>query len=391
MSLIDRPEVLGQQGAFTDTVAVDAATLQVPDFVEDYTGALVEREALMGVTSDGRTVQYSEVEDADRAEREEALAERYSSGEIASLGLRFLRHKFGRNWKKAVDGRQYVVAYIGADDEFSDLGRSVESQTFGYEFYSDEVKKHGKTNKAPRRYPLLGADEDYRPYDPGTVFATVLDVSREGGPVSAGSLRIIEHVEGVGHKDLNDFVADDPKNPWLDEIKAQHFAEDEPYDPMVAWQRLGAAEGVNLDPKRSLDIATHASALEYRGRHGDLDGPSMLFFHACLRYALAHPEVGENLLAIFDMNPYQNVQQYGGPFDTYRGITPQKYGGEGLTIPAFCIIERALERIPLTPTPGVGEAFVGGGILRLMALLPNDSEPDVYSNRAVGLAGQYGE
>lgn len=297
-------------------------------------------------------------------ERERDLEARFDPDRMATLCEDYFENGVpGINLKEHINGRNFVVAYIPAGGPYGDIGRAVEYPVFAKAF----------------KQSLTEVDRDYGKYDAGSVFACVIDVSGEK-PVPAGALRAIHYVEGLGFKDMNDLVEDDPDNPWIDEIKTKYFADGEPYDPMVAWQRLGARVGVDLKPEESLDIATHASAKEYAGKHGDINGVSMLFYHACLRYALATGH--KNLLAIFDIKPFENLQQFGSPFDTYADLEDHPYGGPYDTRPAFCLIERALERIGATDVAGV---FINGDLLDQQALMPNEYLPDTYSNAAVGL------
>lgn len=309
---------------------------------------------------------------------EQDLEERFSEARLHELCDDYLENGTGVNLKEMLNGRQFVVAYIDATGKYGDIGRSVETQVFAKHFAKPESET-----------PLLDIADDYGKYDEGSIFACVIDAS---GDVirPAGALRIIEHKEGLGFKDVNDLVIDDSdleieeseKNPWLGEIKAAYFEDGEAYDPAVAWQRLGERNGVELSLPDSLDIATHASGEAYSGAHGDIDGVSMLFYHACLRYALAHNK--ENLLAIFDLKPFANLQQFGGPFDTYKGLQPHPYGGPGDTMPAFCKLEKGVQRIRDNDA-FVGSIFIDGFSLNDTALLPNEYQPELYANEAVGL------
>lgn len=130
----------------------------------------------------------------------------------------------------------------------------------------------------------------------------------------------------------------------------------------------------------SVDIATHASAASHRGKRGALDGVSMLFYHACIRYALATRRA--NLLAIFDLKPLANLQQFGNPFDVYHGLTPKPYGGPYDTLPAAGIIEEGMQRIRAF-NAAVGHVFFDGVGLRDTALLPMEYDPERHSDEAI--------
>lgn len=295
---------------------------------------------------------------------ESELDERFAPERIGDLCNEFLEQGTGINLRSLVGDRQFVVAYIHAESPYSDIPRSVETTVFANAF---------KLKKAE-------VVKDYGKYDPSSYFASVIDVSTPK-PVSAGALRITEYDPQLGFKDVNDLISD-PESPWLDEIKDAYFEAGEVYDPVIAWQRMAARAGVELNLEESLDIATHASAEEYRDKHGSMDGVSMLFFHACLRYTLATRK--KNLLAIFDLKPLANLQQYGEPFDTYEGLSPHPYGGPGDTMPAFCLVQRGIERIRQNDE-AVAQAFEYGTFLDQLALFPNEYLPEIYSDKAVGL------
>lgn len=251
--------------------------------------------------------------------------------------------------------RRYIVAYIPAMSDYSDIGRAVEARVFSKTF----------------KEPLEKVVEDYGKYDENSVFAVVIDMNPENGdlPKAAGALRITKNSH-VGFKDVNDLLVDEDENPWIDEIKTNYFEKGEAYKEKIAWDRLGEkACGQAIQLEDSLDIASHASMPEYAGVNGAIDGVSMLFYHACLRYALAHDKA--YLLAIYDLPPLDNIQQFGKPFDTYDGLSPHPYGGPFPTIPAFCKIEEGLRRMKRDST-FVYEVFRNGAGLSEHALLPSE-------------------
>ncbi len=304
------------------------------------------------------------------AELESNLEQRFDPERLAALCNDYLENGIpGINLKEQIHGRDFVVAYIPADSPYGDIGRSVEYQVFAKAF----------------RLSLAQMDHDYAKYDEPSVFAVVIDVKDDkfDKPAPAGVLRSIHYKEGVGFKDINDLVVDDPSNPWIDEIKTQYFEPGEEYDSTVAWARLAAHAGVELKPEECFDIATHAAGPNYAGADAGVTSTSMLFFHACLRESLANNR--ENLLAIFDLKPLANVQQFGGPFDFYEGLGDYPYGGPFPTRPAYCKIDRALERIGAT---FAADAFIYGKGLESLALMPNEYLPEIYSNKAVGLEEQ---
>ena len=298
-------------------------------------------------------------------EVEQELDERFSPERIGNLCTEFIEGGLGFDAREKLQDRPFLVAYIPADSPYADIPRSTETAVFSRAF----------------SLPKAEIVRDYGKYDPASTFVAVIDASKTP-PVSAAALRITDYQPELGFKDVNDLVADDPKNPWINEIKDVYFAQGESYDSDLAWQRLGKGVGVELKLEESHDIPSHASAPEYAGQHGGLNGASMLFYHACLRYALAHKK--SNLVAIFDIPPFKNLQQFGEPFRTYQGLNPHKYGGPYDTIPAFCILEEGIQRVRQNDV-NIGRAFIDGAMLDQNALLPNEHQPEQYSNEAVGL------
>lgn len=316
--------------------------------------------------------------------REQEWQERLAPERIAALSEQFLAEGVpGVNLREAAGDRQFVVAYIPALDEdgnenpYADLARSVE-----YAVFTQNFNKNSD-------HPFADHDSDYGPYDPGSTFAVVIDLAGEQ-PRPAGVLRSTEYVPGIGFKDMKDLIVDDPENPWLEEIKAEYFVEGEAYDPLVAWQRLGQralGEAVE-DLTMAQDIITHATFREYGSSAGKdkgeagMNGVSMLFFHACLRFALL--KNATHLVAIFEEYALNNLQQFNQPFVTYEGLLPHVYGNDDdsedatQTLPAICRIEDGIARVR-DFDEAVGEAFVNGTGLDLMALFPQEYQPELYA------------
>lgn len=295
---------------------------------------------------------------------EAELEARFDRDRVGALINDYLENGIeGVNLREQLADRQFVVAYIDADSPYADIPRSVETEVFADAF----------------KQSLGQVYEDYGKYDAKTTFATVMDVSLDV-PRAAGVLRIIDFDPNLGFKDVNDLLVDEPENPWIEEIKNGYFEEGEAYDEATAWKRLGARVGADIKLDESLDIATHASAKEYRGKNGAMDGVSMLFFHACVRYSEA---IGaNNLLAIFDLPPLANLQQFGNPFELYEGLEPHPYGGPFPTIPAFCVLKEGLQRIKENDED-VWSVMTKGALLDTMALLPSEYLPEIYSDEAV--------
>jgi hypothetical protein len=303
--------------------------------------------------------------------QEAELEARFAPERIGRLANDFLDNGTATNLRELAGDRQFVVAYIPSDSPYADIPRSVETQVFAKTF----------------GYTLTEIVKDYGKYDPVSTYAAVIDISTEV-PTAAGALRICEFDPSLGFKDVNDLVTDDPENPWIDEIKAGYFAPGEVYDPGVAWERLGRqacrdiADVDFLKLDESLDIATHASAEGYNGANGNMGSVSLQFYHACLRNALARKS--QNLLAIFDIPPLKNLQQFGDPFRTYEHLKPHPYGGPYDTVPAFCVIQEGMQRIR-DNNAYVGDVFINGKDIDKHSLLPKEYQPDIYSDEAVGL------
>lgn len=299
---------------------------------------------------------------------EAELHEMFNPERISELAAEFVSTETenGKDLITLAGERQFVVAYIPADSPFSDIPRSVETRVFSTWF----------------KQSFGQVVADYGKYDSASEFVAVIDLGdNPEKPRAASALRIIDD-SPLGFKDVNDLVKD-PESPWREEIKDGYFDPGEQYDPEIAWQRLGErAAGSGLILADSQDIASHASEAGYAGQNGDLNGPSMLFYHACLRRALADGK--SNLLAIFDQKPFENLQQFGNPFDTYPGLSFKAYGGPGPTMPAFCRLDEGMQRIR-NKNEGVGKVFIDGFGLDQLSLLPNEYAPDRYSNEAVGL------
>lgn len=313
-----------------------------------------------------RLIEAPPIAEASQPDLEEELKARFDHERIGQLAEEFLKSGTPFDLKELAGNRQFVVAYIPADSPFSDIPRSVETTVFAKTF----------------NMTLAQVAEDYGKYDPVSVYATVIDVSTPL-PRAAAALRICEYDPNLGFKDVNDLVHD-PESPWLGEIKENYFAPDEPYDAVTAWKRLGEkACGAERKLDESLDIATHASAEDYQGERGDINGPSMLFYHACLRYAFATGK--KNLLAIFDLKPLDNLQQFGEPFEVYPDLKPHPYGGPGDTLPAFCRVEKGTQVRISNANKIAADVLIYGANLETIGLLPNEYEPEKYGNQVVNL------
>lgn len=335
-----------------DTVAPESGSLAVASTLTPNVPSL--SQVLEAVVSDNGDVVPNSQEDLNR---------RFNPERIAALTQDFLENGTGINLKEAAGERQYVVAYVNGDSQYADLGRVVETKVFSNWFEMPEpevVEKYGGV------------------YDPLSTFVCVFDLHEEN-PRPVGALRMVNYSPEGWFKDIRDFVAS-PDSPWLEDIKAAYFAEGEAYDPQVAWDRMLAANGdTPLDPATTYDVTSHSVMPGY-GSHASDGGVSILFFHACMRWGMAQGK--EDIVAIFDIKPFENLDALGGPFNAYKNIPDRAYDGPGLTRPAYCNLKVAEERFFAA---GLGEYFVEGQGMQTTALLPDEYQPELYSNAAVGL------
>lgn len=293
------------------------------------------------------------------------LEARFDKERVDQLAEQYLVEQFGPEWRNAVGDRNFVVGVMPATSEYADAAKMIETTKFARRF-----KRH------PSR-----VFEEYEAYNEVSTFLIAIDVSGEQ-PTPAGTLRIIEPNETKGMKSINDLVEDKPGNPWIDEIKAGYFGEDENYDAAEAWIRLCQRVGVELDPDESFDVAT-ISVLDKYGTDGSIDGTSIALYHSCLRYALGNGI--KNLVSIQDLVPLKFLQQYGDCFSLFEDLQPHPYGGPYDTIPAWAELQEGMRRVR---SSGFGGIFIEGEGIDQDYYLLKDYSPEQYSDQAVGL-GSY--
>lgn len=296
-----------------------------------------------------------------QAVTEQELITRFSPERMKDLATQFLEEGTGENLKDKLNGRPFVVTYLHGESPYSDLARSVEQEVFSEAFGMPHTEVYEK-------YSLKD--------DATSVFACVIDTADPDNPKPVGALRMVGYNPEHGFKDLNALVVDEPfdtetmqGNPWLEEVKAKHFKAGEEYDPKLAIERIIEATGEELALEDTLDVTSHSAVKGFRGKNGALDSTSMLFFHACLDEALRQGK--KNLVAIFDIGPFDNLQQFGEPFDTYDGLDRHPYDGPNDTQPAYCVIEKGVQRIE-DFDQAVADTFVRGVGLDAMALMPKE-------------------
>jgi hypothetical protein len=304
----------------------------------------------------------SESQEINPDSQELELVERFQAERLHRLSAEFLERE-GLVGK--IEGKEFVVGLIKATDELSDIARSVETKVF-----SDRFSRS-----------LSEVDAEYKKQDELSTFLALIDVTDRDNLKPMGALRIIESDNELGLKSINDFVADTPDNPWIDEVKQLHFTPEEGYDPIVAWNRLCQRVGVTLKPEETFDIATLAVLPEYASS-GSLDGASIGLYHSCLRYSFARGI--KNFMSIQDLRPLEIIQAFGEPFETFPGIKPHPYGGPFDTIPAYAVFETGLKKIRDYDAL-IGQVLIDGVGLENQFLLLQEQNPEIYSNKVLGL------
>ena len=188
-----------------------------------------------------------------------------------------------------------------SEDPGAELARHVEQQVFFETF--------GNT-------PELLAKE-YLPYDDASIFLCVLDQRRH---VPAAMMRIITP-SAQGFKSLDDI-------PPVWGISVDEMFE---------------RTGIQTRPDRIWDIATIAAHPDYRGK------AVMGLATLGLYQALAHISQGtrmETLVCILDMPVFRMMQsKLHLIFDRFVGVEPMPYLGSPASIPVWCSLASAKERI----------------------------------------------
>ena len=146
---------------------------------------------------------------------------------------------------QAPDGK-YGCFVIGADSNFSNLGRFVESTVFNETFDNTNELMH----------------EEYSPYDQTSDFYVVVDQEAE---LPVGVMRIIKD-SAAGFKSLDD----------LEKVKVGFTKED-------------VYQGYGVNPEKCADITTLAVLSDYRGSKAAYV-PSLLMYRTLYLQILSNPE-----------------------------------------------------------------------------------------------------
>lgn len=308
-----------------------------------------------------------ELDDTFEPTLDDELTARFQPERLSQLTNDYLENSPFGNIKEKLDGKEYVIGLVAADDPtYADLGKALETTGFARAF-----------NRS-----LAEVYTEYSPKDPSSTFIVSFDVRDPGNPRPAGAMRIIYGQSDLDLKSIKDLVADDYEtNPWRAELQDMLFEAGEAYDAQTAWDRLCAKAGVSIKGSETHDVATLAVDPEYANKNGALDAQSMLLYHSCLRFALGSGM--KNLISIQDIKPLENLQQFGEPFTTFTDVQPHPYGGPFDTLPAFSVLGEGMQRIRACALgPAIGEVFIDGKYLDNTVLL-QDLNPEQYSNKAI--------
>jgi hypothetical protein len=258
-------------------------------------------------------------------DNEEAkLWARFREERLRNIALDFLENGPYGDIRDKVAGKQFATVVISASDSrFADLGKGPETRVFADYFI--------RTHKA--------VYDEYAAHDHNSDFIVELDVSDIDNPFPAGAMRMIHGKTINDLKSIKDFVADEPSNPWRQELEEMLFKPGEEYSPEEAWKRLCERNDVNLDPAESVDVATLAVFPKY-GRRERLNGVSIALYHGCYVFS-----AGKNLITIQDVVPFKRLQDHAQPFDTFDGVKQHPYGGPYDTIPAYSVPAESVPRV----------------------------------------------
>jgi hypothetical protein len=230
-------------------------------------------------------------------------------------------------------------AYVfAADDPRSALARRVEEEVF------DEV-----FGNPPE---LLAAE--YGAYEDATVFFCVVD---HVAARPAGMKRVIVD-SPAGLKTL----ADIEQGPWST-----------PVDEVLA------RTGIDLDPARTVDVATLGVGRDYRGRSSGLVNLALNQITVRLSLAL-EARWWITILDVVVLDLYQ--QGFAEPWSYFTGIEPLRYLDSPLSVPVYGDVEAWCQRVALRD-PGLHDLFVHGVGLEA-SVAPVDLDAAVAAVHATG-------
>jgi hypothetical protein len=194
-------------------------------------------------------------------------------------------------------------AYLFRSDELgAELGRHLERAAF-YEAF-------GNT-------PELLAEE-YGPYEPSSFFICVIDHMRR---LPAGVMRVLQP-STAGFKTLEDLQA-----VW-----------GEPAEDLIA------RTGLEMDQRRTWDVATYAVAAEYRSAKAATGFVSMGLYQTLTLAARCCGILW--FIAILDLPVFRILRwKLHMIFAGFKGVSPKPYLGSTASIPAWCDVTEAERRL----------------------------------------------
>jgi hypothetical protein len=207
---------------------------------------------------------------------------------------------------------------VPSTDPAAEIGREVERQVFG-EFFGNTPE-------------MLAAE--YAPYEPASIFLCVIDQRRL---VPAGVSRSIVP-STAGFKSLHDI-------PRVWGADADELIE---------------RSGSGLDLGRCRDIATLATAADYRGS-GTEGLVSLALYQAIIMSSLATG--GPWLVAVMDLAVIDLLsERIGSPFSRYPDVLPQRYLDSPASLPVYVDLPAYGNRLAGADTNMHSILFEGTGL-----------------------------
>jgi hypothetical protein len=197
-----------------------------------------------------------------------------------------------------------ILRMIDADDPAAALGRHIEHTVFMEKFGND--------------IDLLRAE--YTPYEPYSKFILAINVENRE---PAGVIRVILPNDKVGLKSLNDIT--DSKGAWGIDLADLR-------------ERMIKPE---LDPAKTLDVATLALPPKYRG--GDLLEGTAPLYYVMYQYSLENGL--DHWIGVLDEKPMGKIQELCNPLDTFDGVEAAAYLDSASSIPFYANMQRIHDRL----------------------------------------------
>jgi len=282
-----------------------------------------------------------------------------ASQEVHDLADKIIAQETARVGYDIAEGNDFLLIAVDGGDHLADIGRAVEARVFADKF-----------ERSPK-----DVNDDYGPYDSASTFLMCIDPKRR---LPAGAVRIIHpgplgladsNVLSFMNAETNVLKRDDNGNPtetinpWIDELHSR-YAQDgrvpTEYETMQQMMfdgnvRDGATRPEEVDVAsilgRTINVASLSVPRQY-SRGESVPGPSVALYNCVVR--TAKKTGAEFLLAIQDEKPFELLQlPFGRPFDELD-LPHIPYGGEDPTVPGFCDLRTALDRME-KEAPGLAE------------------------------------